>query len=223
MRIEYTELYCLVTLKVVIHLLISSFRIPTDIDSPDFSTITIASWINSIGGADHLSFGVGNSYGYSPGDGNELCAYYIKSFGSIDFNGYPGIGDSYGPTNMLPAILWLRSPHTADTDYAYRVNPSGIVSYDNYVYYNSYGSPGSFASSFSWFIASFGLVGIDGEDVKGSYGISLRILEFQEFIWFLIVEIFLIMIIILKIPTELYSLSVDWFLWRRCVPRSFLW
>lgn len=36
---------------------------------------------------------------------------------------------------------------------------------------------GSFASSFSWFIASFGLVGIDGEDVRGSYGMvgmSLR-------------------------------------------------
>ena len=31
-------------------------------------------------------------------------------------------------------------------------------------------SPGSFASSFSWFIASLGLIGIDGEDVKGSYG-----------------------------------------------------
>ena len=33
--------------------------------------------------------------------------------------------------------------------------------------------------------------------------LSLRILEFQGFIWFLIVEMFLIMIIILKIPTEL--------------------
>lgn len=47
---------------------------------------------------------------------------------------------------------------------------NGVTGYNEDSVLRSHGSPGSFASSFSWFIASFGLVGIDGEDVKGSYG-----------------------------------------------------
>lgn len=107
--------------------LVDIVMIPTGVHSPDFSTNTIASWINSNGRVDHLSFGVGNSYG-SP-------RLYYANFG-CDANCQGGID-----TAVLQVNGSYGSPWTGGSDNAYCVDLKGDTSSTvDLTWINSYGS-----------------------------------------------------------------------------------
>ena len=79
------------------------------------------------------------SYGKirSPSTDNTNVAYYVDSNGNVYYGNVDWL--SYGPTNMHPTILWLRSPHPFNSGYAHFVLSEGNVGYISNVVGYSYG------------------------------------------------------------------------------------